>query len=258
MQKSLVGILAILLTAVCFAAQEDGDAFGAARKRELAIAVSQERLQDVQRLLISGVEPNLKAQAGHSLLMVATWLNNYAMVDCLLKHGADPNHQNYYGDTALIIACCLQNQEIVGRLINAGANPDLLNNDCRNAFDCITGLTIEGNECIELDPNRAPDSNLRGYMRYVVEGNNRLSSRKAGKKSYDCAAIKRRKEQKPASPRERVEIIKDMLRAKMVLGPKRLVAAAPEEESWWSVLRVDYALVALLAFSFAVSRSNRD
>ncbi|KAH1002390.1 hypothetical protein HUJ04_008478 [Dendroctonus ponderosae] len=69
--------------------------------------------------------PHGKELNGDSPLMAAVALNRNPFVDLLLQHGADPNITNNFGRTPLHEAVTKQNIEMVGQLLFAKANPNV-------------------------------------------------------------------------------------------------------------------------------------
>jgi hypothetical protein len=278
-RMALLGLLATGIShATC---EQDWRDFDKVFGQKLVDAVGHNKAEDVDALLALGADPDLTAQAGHSMLITAAGFENTTIVESLLAYNADVNWQNNYGDTALMVACCLRNPRLVERLMAAGADPDLLNNDCRNAFDCATGLTIEQNACIEfgLDPEE------RGYMYGVVCRNRPVKEDLELQKEERLKQIKKLKKQARAWRQDpRLKQIKNLLRGKMVLGNKRLVATPPEsacphslqeekscepndflkepsadnKQSSWGVspIRLDFAVIGLLGLSLLRAKFN--
>lgn len=82
-------------------------------------------LEDVKKLIISGVDVNAKADVisdwGKTALMEASLRGYVDIVKALLKAGADVNAKDDYGDTALLFASGKGYYEIVKLLLSAGA-----------------------------------------------------------------------------------------------------------------------------------------
>src|SRR5438128_9477439 len=75
---------------------------------------------EVERLLASGVSPNVVDAEGTPALMAATLFADAKTVEILLKHGADPNRADASGATALMWA--VPDAEKVRLLLAHGAN----------------------------------------------------------------------------------------------------------------------------------------
>lgn len=82
-------------------------------------------LEDVKKLIISGVDVNAKADVisdwGKTALMEASLRGYVDIVKALLKAGADVNAKDDYGDTALLFASGKGYYDIVKSLLSAGA-----------------------------------------------------------------------------------------------------------------------------------------
>ena len=72
----------------------------------------------------AGLPANLANHRGDTLLILAAYHDNAALVAGLLDEGADPNRINDRGQSALSAAVFRQNAETVKALLAAGADPD--------------------------------------------------------------------------------------------------------------------------------------
>lgn len=70
-----------------------------------------------------GVDVNLTNQDGNSLVMLAAYTGNAALVEGLIGRDADVDKQNARGQTPLAGAIFKQEDTIVQLLLRAGANP---------------------------------------------------------------------------------------------------------------------------------------
>jgi hypothetical protein len=88
-------------------------------------------LDEVQKLLDCGIDPNSQNRRGWSPLMWATAESHLDVVELLLEHGADPNLINYLGRSAIIYASYYGFYEIAKALVEKGAilNPLIKLND---------------------------------------------------------------------------------------------------------------------------------
>lgn len=75
-------------------------------------------------LLMMGAPPNLTNERGDTLLILAAYHCQEAMVRLLLEHRADVERYNDNGQTALGAAVFRQVPAIVALLLKAGADPD--------------------------------------------------------------------------------------------------------------------------------------
>jgi Ankyrin repeats (3 copies)/Ankyrin repeat len=78
-------------------------------------------LNEIQKLLDSGIDPNTQDSRGWSPLMWATAKKNLDIVKLLLEHGADPNLVNYLGQVAIMFASRYGSYEITKELVVNGA-----------------------------------------------------------------------------------------------------------------------------------------
>lgn len=78
------------------------------------------RLSD---LLNAGCPVNLTNDKGDTLLILAAYYQQAAVVALLVEHGADVERVNDNGQTALGSGVFRQNDAIVDQLLSAGANP---------------------------------------------------------------------------------------------------------------------------------------
>lgn len=76
------------------------------------------------QLLALGVPSNLTNGSGDTLLILAAYHRQAAMVELLLEHDADAERFNDNGQTALGAAVFRSATFIVRLLLDAGANPD--------------------------------------------------------------------------------------------------------------------------------------
>ena len=90
------------------------------RRDTLFSAIQRGAAGEVERLLKSGVSPNVADAEGTPALMAATLFADARMVELLLKHGADSNRADTSGATALMWA--VPDVEKVRLLLARGAN----------------------------------------------------------------------------------------------------------------------------------------
>src|SRR5438552_8414606 len=108
-RMSLLGLFVVAVSAQTDASRE---ALFAALQRGAA--------GEVERVLSSGVSPNVLDAEGTPALMAATLFADAKTVELLLKHGADPNRPDASGATALMWA--VPDVETVRLLLAHGAN----------------------------------------------------------------------------------------------------------------------------------------
>ncbi|MFM2200354.1 MAG: hypothetical protein RL769_409 [Pseudomonadota bacterium] len=91
----------------------------------LMIALQNDNLNVVKKLIENGVDINLKDGYGNTALILASQRGHLEVVKELIKNGADINLQSYIGYSALIYASSFNHLEIVKELIKNGADVDL-------------------------------------------------------------------------------------------------------------------------------------
>lgn len=100
------------------------------RLAQLMVAAGQGDAAGVEKLLNSGVDPNLKDQLGFTALIMAPRGGNAQVVKLLLAKGADANAKSgLLGYTALMGAAAAGNLEMVKALLASGARVNTRNDD---------------------------------------------------------------------------------------------------------------------------------
>lgn len=79
----------------------------------------------LEKMIIHGLNPNLKNEKGNSLLMLASYNNHAKTTQMLLNRGANANEKNDHGQTPLAGAAFKGYFEIVKILIKNGANANI-------------------------------------------------------------------------------------------------------------------------------------
>jgi ankyrin len=88
-------------------------------------AVRNGDLQEVERVLASGVDPNAPDARGNPPLFQAAWTGNAAVITSLLAHGADINRRNSETQSSALFYAVVSGREAVVRLLlNKGARVD--------------------------------------------------------------------------------------------------------------------------------------
>ena len=90
----------------------------------LCLAVSQQSLDLVERLLKAGADPNDAHDGDWSALRQAVDQQSLDLVELLLKAGADPNDARAGFWSALGVAVSQQSLDLVELLLKAGADPN--------------------------------------------------------------------------------------------------------------------------------------
>src|SRR5689334_2282827 len=91
---------------------------------DLIIAVSNDRADEVKRLLARGMDANSVDPHGDPLLFIAARAGYRATVDALLAAKASVNAKNRFGDTPLMAAALNGHLEVVRKLRTRGADID--------------------------------------------------------------------------------------------------------------------------------------
>jgi ankyrin repeat protein len=91
---------------------------------DLIIAVSNDRADEVKRLLARGMDANSVDPNGDPLLFIAARAGYRATVDALLAAKANVNAKNRFGDTPLMAAALNGHLEVVRKLRTRGADID--------------------------------------------------------------------------------------------------------------------------------------
>jgi ankyrin repeat protein len=150
----LAGLAAFMIASRSIKKSNEEQIGGGDLENQLYIAINKNNLEEVQKLLGRGADPNGKYENGNSILTNAIILNNEYIVKELLKHvakiddntfqnavryvnleiinlllerGADPNYKNEYGDSILSNLLFSNNSEkikIIEKLLEHGAKID--------------------------------------------------------------------------------------------------------------------------------------
>src|ERR1041385_6682168 len=109
------------IVVVCLVAAISGQAADADREALFA-AIRRGAVNDVERLLAKGANPNARDAEETPALMAATLFAGADMLELLLKRGADPNIADGSGATALMWS--VPDRDKVQRLLDRGASVD--------------------------------------------------------------------------------------------------------------------------------------
>ena len=105
------------------------------------------------------VDPDLQNNCGYTALIWASHRGFENIAKLLLKHNADPDLQNNYGKTALIWASIGRDDKVVELLLEHNANPDLQNSYGRTA---LIWAVIKGDDkVVELLLKHNANTNLQ-------------------------------------------------------------------------------------------------
>lgn len=112
------------------------------------------RAEELLSLIDQGIPVNLTNSKGDSLLILAAYNDQAALVRGLLERGADVDRMNDRGQTALSCAVFRQNEEITQALLKAGADVDL---GPQNAYAVIEMFGLENMRTV-VDAHRQQTS----------------------------------------------------------------------------------------------------
>lgn len=90
----------------------------------LVEAAKHQDAQQVQTLLASHADVNVRSEDGSTALLWAAHWNDLQTAELLVRAGADPNAANDLRMTPLVQACTNGSTALVALLVNAGANPN--------------------------------------------------------------------------------------------------------------------------------------
>ncbi|XP_028163673.1 ankyrin repeat domain-containing protein 54-like [Ostrinia nubilalis] len=97
------------------------------RNQKLRFAAGTNNTELVEKLLLSGAEPNSSDEFKRSPLHLAACRGYVDVVRVLLRHGANPNIKDTLGNTPLHLAACTNHIPVVIELLDAGT--DVSSND---------------------------------------------------------------------------------------------------------------------------------
>lgn len=111
-------------------------------EKAMVDAVKNNDLPKAESLLDKGVSPNLKAEDGKTILMLASYLGYTDMAELLIEKGADVNAKDKDGKTALMYAAEKGNVDIATLLLKKGADIDATDNSGKTALQ----IAIDNNQ----------------------------------------------------------------------------------------------------------------
>ena len=111
-----VRLAALLLCTITFSV------FAQGLLDDLAAAATNDRADDVRRLLARGMDPNSVDSGGDTMLCIAARNGSSAALAVLLAAKANPNQPNRFGDTPLLLASLKGDLDSVRALVAAGAH----------------------------------------------------------------------------------------------------------------------------------------
>ena len=100
-------------------------------ERKLRLAAGTNNHEQIDRLIVSGVNPNAADEHKRTALHITAAKGYAQCVASLLQGGADPNLKDLLGNTPLHLAACTNHIEVVTLLLRAGTNVATLDNNGR-------------------------------------------------------------------------------------------------------------------------------
>ncbi|MET0682607.1 MAG: ankyrin repeat domain-containing protein [Casimicrobiaceae bacterium] len=126
---------------------------------DFVVAVVNDRVQEIKRLLGSGADPDMLDSNGDPVLVIAVRAGNTATVDLLLATRANVDARTKFGDTALMMGALLGRLDIVKKLRARGASVNqqgwtpLMYAATGGHDDIVRYLLAEGAEMDASSPN---------------------------------------------------------------------------------------------------------
>ncbi|TAL38913.1 MAG: ankyrin repeat domain-containing protein [Alphaproteobacteria bacterium] len=137
------------------------------REEQLLQAIQFDKLEEAERLLTAGADPNAKSGVwGRPLLLAAARKQNGAFVRALIGTGADVNARSNTGETALMAAVRQGYEGNIRYLLSKGANAALTNAEGQSAAD-MSEKILEQNRMHML--SQALDGALRENERQLLD-----------------------------------------------------------------------------------------
>ncbi len=149
-------------------------------KPAAVLAMETRKWDELQRLLLTGTDPNTRDVEKQTLLIVAARYNYIRAVEILLENRARPDLVDGFGNTALMWAAGEGNTEVVKKLLDANANVSIQNRQGVNAlmraakggYPDIAKLLLTAG----ADPKRT-DYTGRDALSWAQEGRNSATIR---------------------------------------------------------------------------------
>jgi ankyrin repeat protein len=93
------------------------------------------RVEEVDRLLVQGVDVNIRDENGNTILCIASQNGNKKMAKLALRWGCDINARNLKGNSPLHFCYQYGYRSLGEYLISKGANPNIKNVEGYTCFD---------------------------------------------------------------------------------------------------------------------------
>ena len=135
---------------------------------------------EVERLIRSGVDINIRDNGGNTALILASYYDHIEVVKLLIEAGVDLNIRDDESSTALILASYQNNIEVVKLLTEGGANLNIRSNagitaliwaSYRNHIEVVK-LLLENfaDECILDNKERSFYDHLNSRNKEIIKG----------------------------------------------------------------------------------------
>jgi ankyrin repeat protein len=142
---------------------------GAAEEELLRQLALEGELEEVKKLMNSGVDFMAVDQEGHTALMYAAFNGHSKIVLALLEEGAELDQRDVMARTALLYAATGPFPETVSILLDRGADPNAIDND--EHFSPLMHAAAEGHlEVVKKLMERGADPSLKD-----IDGDDALS-----------------------------------------------------------------------------------
>ncbi|KAG6446590.1 ankyrin repeat domain-containing protein 54 [Manduca sexta] len=109
-----------------------GGTISASRNQKLRFAASTNNTELVEKLLLSGADPNSSDEHKRSPLHLAACRGYVDVVRVLIRNGANPNIKDTLGNTPLHLAACTSHIPVVIELLDAGTDVSSHDKNGRN------------------------------------------------------------------------------------------------------------------------------
>lgn len=142
---------------------------GPAKEEILRQLALEGELEEVKKMMKSGVDFRAVDQDGHTALMFAAFNGHSKIVLALLAEGAEVDQRDLMARTALLYAATGAFPETVSILLDRGANPNVIDNN--EHFSPLMHAAAEGHlEVVKILLERGADPSLKD-----IDGDDALS-----------------------------------------------------------------------------------
>lgn len=103
-------------------------------ERRLIPVIKRGSVNELERLLNQGADPNYTTRSGHSLIMWAIRYNKVEMIKLLASRGADLHHTTLKGRSSIHVAVMFKRMEALKALISIGCPLDIIDSYQQSAI----------------------------------------------------------------------------------------------------------------------------